>query len=196
MKILILEDNEFRINTFNERLKEKFEDCELFFVNNIEDAIKYFDEHNPFDLIFLDHDLDGRVYVDSSELNTGYQFAKYLNEKLTNSPIIIIHTLNPVGAENMANALQGRKITYVPFTIMEGFIKERLNINVRTFKAPWTEEQIKNLQKRQNNMLMHPYTCGNCSDTPLIPTKDGWICKKCDYTQNWAHKSDVDGKIA
>ena len=41
---------------------------------------------------------------------------------------------------------------------------------------------------------MHPYTCGDRSDHPivagdkgvLVPTVRGWICPFCDYTQTWA----------
>ena len=44
-------------------------------------------------------------------------------------------------------------------------------------------------------MRMHPYTCGNREDHPviagdrgvLVPTTRGWICPICDYTQKWAH---------
>lgn len=42
---------------------------------------------------------------------------------------------------------------------------------------------------------MHPYTCGNRDDHPviagdkgvLVPTTRGWICPICDYSQKWAH---------
>jgi hypothetical protein len=42
---------------------------------------------------------------------------------------------------------------------------------------------------------MHPFTCGNRADHPviagdhdvLVPTTRGWICPICDYTQDWAH---------
>lgn len=42
---------------------------------------------------------------------------------------------------------------------------------------------------------MHPYTCGNRGDHPvvagdkgvLVPTVRGWICPFCDYTQGTAH---------
>lgn len=53
--------------------------------------------------------------------------------------------------------------------------------------APFTDSQIKYLEDYQRCRVIHPYTCGNdkCRDD-LIPTKDGWICKSCNYTQNWA----------
>lgn len=62
--------------------------------------------------------------------------------------------------------------------------------------APWTEEQVAALNQFQNARWMHPFTCGKREGHPLDPegdygvlvaTKDGWICRHCDYTQDWAH---------
>lgn len=64
----------------------------------------------PYDLILLDHDLGGRQMVDSTEVETGYQFAKWLvnNHPTTDGkgPLVIIHSYNPDGARNMAHALR------------------------------------------------------------------------------------------
>ena len=60
--------------------------------------------------------------------------------------------------------------------------------------APWSEEQVLLLNKYQNEGLFHPYTCGNCREI-LIATKDGWICNKCDYKQNWCLGSTIERKI-
>ena len=69
-------------------------------------------------------------------------------------------------------------------------------------QAPFSDEQIKNLNKFQDLGQMHPFTCGgNRTDDAhkkyaeihggdygqLIATKEGWICPVCDYKQNWAH---------
>jgi len=59
-------------------------------------------------------------------------------------------------------------------------------------KAPWTDEQVENLKKRQANNMMHQYTCVCDGNIALIPTKEGWVCPECDYTQKWCHKSDSD----
>ena len=70
--------------------------------------------------------------------------------------------------------------------------------------APWTKEQVAELQRHQNLGIFHPYTCGTkgCKtkdeyhgNSILIPTEYGWICPNCDYTQDWAHASMAD-KIA
>ena len=48
-----------------------------------------------------------------------------------------------------------------------------------------TKEKIKELQKQQDNPMLHPYTCcsyNGCDrlnqpkEGQLIPTEDGWIC--------------------
>jgi len=57
----------------------------------------------------------------------------------------------------------------------------------------FTEEQVKNLNEYQKSPFFHPFTCANgCG--PLIATKGGWVCSKCDYTQDWAHKFMLNGK--
>lgn len=55
--------------------------------------------------------------------------------------------------------------------------------------APWTEEQVKALEARQDMEMLHEYTC-ECGHQ-LIPSKDGWFCEECPYTQNWCHALDV-----
>lgn len=68
----------------------------------------------------------------------------------------------------------------------------------------WTKETVDQLNEYQKNQFVHPYTCGtpdcgiwkdclNWEGKPhkvffrsvLIATENGWICDKCDYTQNW-----------
>lgn len=78
-------------------------------------------------------------------------------------------------------------------------------------KAPWTPEQVENARAWQNSRHVHPYTCGNRDGHPmdpegdhgvLVPTENGWVCRHCDYTQNWAHDftlepmPDFDDKVS
>jgi CheY-like chemotaxis protein len=99
VKILILEDSEERIKRFKKILFK----YELYFYQDVESAKKAVEE-NQFDVYFLDHDLDDRVYVDSNELNTGWQFAKFLAEKKIDAQVYV-HTMNPTGAQNILNVL-------------------------------------------------------------------------------------------
>lgn len=57
-------------------------------------------------------------------------------------------------------------------------------------------EQVAALFNWQIAGHVHPFTCGQRDDHPkidgekglLIPTRNGWICPCCDYTQDWAHE--------
>lgn len=111
MKVLILEDSIARINTFKKYLSE---DHDLYFYDNVQDAKEAIELLGPFDILFLDHDLDDKIYVNSNEPNTGYQLAKWVAEKGIKFNEIILHSLNPAGVQNMKTILPEAKI--VPFT--------------------------------------------------------------------------------
>lgn len=103
MKIFILEDNPERMKFF--RWYFSVEKFQIFHADNVFDAEIIYEKEEPFDLLLLDHDLGGEVYVDSNNQNTGYQFAKFLITKdLKNIPLII-HSLNPYGVDNMKSLL-------------------------------------------------------------------------------------------
>jgi len=63
--------------------------------------------------------------------------------------------------------------------------------------APWTDEQVTQLNAWQQSGYMHPFTCGGSvhdgnvhGERPaLFAERDGWVCPdtNCDYRQNWAH---------
>jgi hypothetical protein len=56
-------------------------------------------------------------------------------------------------------------------------------------EAPWTDEQVANLNRWQKAGDVHPFTCPNHhkGDRDLVATNDGWQCPSCPYTQTWAH---------
>lgn len=57
--------------------------------------------------------------------------------------------------------------------------------------APFTDEQVIQLNSWQANCPFHPFTCGREHDlhVQLVATRDGWVCPDpdCNYTQDWAH---------
>lgn len=109
MKAFILEDNVDRIKFFRWFLRGH----EIYITDDVFEAEKIFEEKAPFDYIFLDHDLDGQVYVPSTEENTGYRFAKYLKTKDLGDAVIIIHSYNPAGADNIQSVLpESHKIPF------------------------------------------------------------------------------------
>ncbi|MEW2302058.1 hypothetical protein AB0958_19130 [Streptomyces sp. NPDC006655] len=61
--------------------------------------------------------------------------------------------------------------------------------------APWSEDQVANLNRHQRAGVFHPFTCGRRDehrDNPgvLVATVDGWRCPAagCEYVQAWAHR--------
>jgi hypothetical protein len=99
---LILEDSFARIDTFRRKLEK---DYDLYFFDNVKDSIEALQIMGPFNIVFLDHDLDDKIYVNSNEANTGYQLAKYISENNLKFDQIIIHSMNPVGSDNMKRLL-------------------------------------------------------------------------------------------
>lgn len=56
-------------------------------------------------------------------------------------------------------------------------------------RAPWTDEQVANLNAFQHDPRFHPFTCGNdSSHRVLVASQEGWHCEDCDYKQDWAHE--------
>ena len=104
MKILILDDDLNR----HELFKLNYSGHELTHVCTAAAAIESMTS-NIFDVVFLDHDLGGRIYVDSfGEEQTGYTVAKWLGQNPDRKPRqIFIHSFNTVGARNMHNILPG-----------------------------------------------------------------------------------------
>ena len=126
MRILILEDNAERILEFY----YMFNEHSLVVVNMADEAIRALEL--KFDIIFLDHDLDGRTFVDSNEKNTGYQVAKVIPNTINNTTPIVVHSWNGEGALNMKSALKNQKATVVheffstfDRSIIKSLIKER-----------------------------------------------------------------------
>jgi hypothetical protein len=62
------------------------------------------------------------------------------------------------------------------------------------FVAPWSDDQVDNLNRYQRAGLFHPFTCGRRDDHRddpgvLVAERDGWHCPAagCGYRQTWAH---------
>lgn len=117
MKIFILDDMLERQESLLAALRELIdEDAVIFCADSRKTAIEVLEHEREFDLMFLDHDLGGRVYVDSMDENTGWWVAKYIVDNNIRSKQIIIHTLNWAGAQRMLNLLP--KADFIPFHIL------------------------------------------------------------------------------
>jgi len=117
IKILILEDNLERQEQFKNNLIKH--DVEL--ADSAKDTINLL-TNEKWDVLFIDHDLGGQVYVPSGE-NTGYEVAKFLEANKQHMPKnIIVHSLNSVGAKNILAALPNA--IHIPFVWTEKKLKE------------------------------------------------------------------------
>jgi hypothetical protein len=82
--------------------------------------------------------------------------------------------------------------------VVQVLLSLRVSAMTDIVRAPWTPSQIKALDKHQQRLDIHPYTCANRSqplhngDGLLCPGPSGWHCHACDYTQDWAHRTDTE----
>jgi len=111
MRVFILEDDPRRIAIFREHLP-----CQLDITDQVDLAMEWLNT-NKYDYIFLDHDLEGRQYVDSDEFNTGATVARRLHETPNKKLSIIVHSLNLRGAKVMMREMRNKDMEchYCPF---------------------------------------------------------------------------------
>jgi len=65
-------------------------------------------------------------------------------------------------------------------------------------QAPFTVDQVARLEAFQRERCYHPFTCAHRGDGNhgnidgdtgiLVPTVRGWICRYCNYSQDWAFR--------
>lgn len=115
MKVYILEDNIERILFF----RKKLEKHDLYITDSVEDFIHKLEEGKP-DFAFLDHDLDGRVFVSIHEPNTGSALARYISGTDLKIDTIVIHSHNQDGARYMADILKSHTddLIVMPFSML------------------------------------------------------------------------------
>jgi len=102
MKILFLDDDHNRIDIVKKRWGTNHE---LSIAETAAEAIALL-KKIKFDLASLDHDLGGKVYQQSGE-NTGYEVAQFIAKMKEPPPIVIVHSWNYHGAQNMLAELRG-----------------------------------------------------------------------------------------
>jgi hypothetical protein len=118
MRLLILEDNQDRI----EKFKILFKNQEASFVKTVREAIELVAWYRDFDILWLDHDLGGKIWEDSFKEDTGYHFVKWMvDNELQKKALIYIHSMNPVGANLMLNYLKdnGYDGSCIPFNLIK-----------------------------------------------------------------------------
>jgi DNA-binding response OmpR family regulator len=101
MRVLILEDDDMRIEHF----KKRFPDAALDIVKHAEEAI-YCLKENQYDIICLDHDL-GDQQMEWDEEDCGMLVAEYLAENPQEHAKVIIHSFNTPRAMRMHYLIRG-----------------------------------------------------------------------------------------
>lgn len=113
LKILILDDDHKRHRKFSKNFGT--EDLKHVFTSH--DAIRCLECHD-YDYVFLDHDLNGKIMEESGP-DTGYEVAEWIANNPDRQPnkLVIVHSLNNIGASNMQSVLKDSGINsmYVPY---------------------------------------------------------------------------------
>lgn len=98
-------------------------DCSRHVFTHVETADQAIEAlaNKPFDIVCLDHDLDGKTYVESGK-GTGFEVAEYMaTGKIARRPrLVIVHSFNQIGAGLMMNILKGADFNafQVPFSLL------------------------------------------------------------------------------
>jgi hypothetical protein len=110
MRVLFLDDRTKRIHAAIERYK----DDELTIVTNVKECLRHMSA-NDYDIISLDHDLEGCDFEDPDSSNVGMEVVRYLEKTgwpglleggmLTN-PTFIVHSSNIFAAHLMVRRLR------------------------------------------------------------------------------------------
>lgn len=70
-------------------------------------------------------------------------------------------------------------------------VQRTKDLTMTIVTAPFSHEQVINLNAWQRAPNVHPFTCGvdHPSSVSLVATTAGWVCSvpTCSYTQDWAH---------
>lgn len=99
MRILVVEDNDWRRRAFHRWLRGH----ELRWARTSQEANSAL-ASSRFDLIFLDHDLDGNVFVSSMDRETGSEVARYIRKHRIDTPVVV-HSHNPEGVAYILSLL-------------------------------------------------------------------------------------------
>lgn len=107
-RIFILEDelDVYPRCQIKEVLSEKHD---LVTAKSCDEAIEKYPLNGPYDLLCLDHDMEGNYEYREDFPNTGFQFVKWLVEETEGDsvlPQVILHSHNPVGKERMRALLE------------------------------------------------------------------------------------------
>lgn len=140
MNVLVLEDDESRIKKFMQYIPN------VTITTTAKECIEQLEKSN-FDIVFLDHDLGGEVFVNSSNNDTGMEVVRWLcSHKLSKNTmelyntLFLIHSLNLVAVENMGIKLQecgysAKRIPFITIDFGNNFLINLYNEKINQLKT-------------------------------------------------------------
>lgn len=122
MNILFLDDDPVRGNHFISAFPY------ARWVKTAAECISQLQREDKWDLVCLDHDLGGQVYVDSGREDCGMEVARWLyNNQPKNIKVIYVHTLNTPAGQRMSELLsQVYETCLCPFYLLVDTLKQDL----------------------------------------------------------------------
>lgn len=111
MKVLFLDDDPTRHSYILRAIQGM--PVELTAVTTADEAIRALD-NNRFDLICLDHDLNGQSLVPSGP-GTGYEVAVHIARTANKEARVLIHSVNDAGTRKMIQAI-GSNAEWAPLS--------------------------------------------------------------------------------
>lgn len=109
MKILVLDDMKHRLECFyawyghHEGYRES---------KTAEKAVRILSIFSPFDVVFLDHDLNDKHYDGIDDGETGYAVCQHIVElpEQLRPRLVVVHSMSPSGSERMMELLNDKGI--------------------------------------------------------------------------------------
>lgn len=128
MRIFILDDE---VNMYpREQLKHVLKGHDLTIATSKDEGVALYPTNAPYDLLLLDHDMEGNYEYRAEYPNTGMQWAKWLLEgyyvlmgKPKVRPSVVLHSHNPVGRKNMKALFEDHNWHVVEYPFGEKYVK-------------------------------------------------------------------------
>jgi hypothetical protein len=113
MSILFLDDDPDRIRAFRSRIPS------AVITKTADEVIAQLLAEN-WDVVCLDHDLGGEMFVSSERDDTGAGVARWIADNKPSVGRFIVHSHNPDGAKNMESVLKGAEyeVQRIPFSTL------------------------------------------------------------------------------
>lgn len=120
MKVLFLDDSEKRIEAVvvhfgnDETIYRHLVICKTAVL-----AIEALNKEEEWDLVMLDHDLGGEVFVHSGRKDCGMEVVRWIIRTRPKIKRIVVHSWNAPAAKSMVSTLKraGYETTYEPFSV-------------------------------------------------------------------------------